>query len=187
LEYRSNQGAVTRYDWSVSDATMAAASGIKRESPTCVPERDDFGSTLAELSTAIGVNGSEHRGRWVKTLWKVLDCCRLDCIIPRYRGIPNPGAVGSNPAGGATISPSKESLRRFMDVADYNDFRYRPLTQDTFDKLNPGWFLHHFQPFFNVNTVLDQLSSTANQRISRPLVSRLKQRSIRSTRHSSKG
>jgi mannosylglycoprotein endo-beta-mannosidase len=63
-----------------------------------------------------------------------------------------------NPEYGSVGFPVLESLRRYMDAADYNDFGIVPLTQDTFDELNPGWFLHHFQPFFTgTDATPDQL------------------------------
>jgi len=73
---------------------------------------------------------------------------------------PAPNVYGFNPEYGSVGFPVIESLKNYMPT-DYTDFGVSsyfadsshplrtPLTQESFDYLNPEWFLHHFQPFFS--------------------------------------
>jgi mannosylglycoprotein endo-beta-mannosidase len=62
------------------------------------------------------------------------------------------GSVNSSPFNseyGSVGFPVFESVKLYMDEVDYSDLDQVLVKQETFNELNPAWFLHHYAPFFS--------------------------------------
>ena len=62
----------------------------------------------------------------------LLEKFRSISIVPHYRGVPNPGAVGSNPAGGARFPATRDMIGIFCrELAERDSLSFVPAVAES--------------------------------------------------------